>query len=124
MKGFEQFVHKQYSATDTPVVTITKTKLFNFNSYAMKHIIKGYDHISLFFNKEKSQVGFKLLTEETDYSYPIRKSRRENLGSISGIAFLKYYKIAPKDTKRYKIDYDDEEKMMVINIKEPINKKK
>jgi len=118
MSNFEKFTHRKYKAFDSPRITVTKDKNINLNAMAMQKYIKDYSHAIFYYDKTDRLIGIKLTKNDTPEAYKIRKDRNDRLGSISAVSFLKYYKIQTKKTTTYKIQWNEQDKMLIIDLKE------
>ena len=115
--AFEAFTGRQ-KVTNEPKVTLLKQGNFNFNNGALKLLKeKGTDYLQLLFDKETNRVAFKPCDKNTQGAYKLRDNK--GVGQISGMAFLKHYRIEYKDkTRSFPAAFDEKRQIMVINLGE------
>jgi len=123
MSNFEKFTKRKYKSFDNPKATITKDNIINFNSAAMRKYIKDYTYAIFYFDKKNKLIGIELTNQDTQEAYKIRKDRNGKLGSVSAISFLKYYEIQSEKTLTYSIEWNEQDKMLIIDLKEHQKKK-
>jgi len=82
------------------------------------------EFVELFYARTKKSIGLKVLGEKTDDSYHIRvqtfKGERSPMHIISAGAFFRHYGIIPTKTRRFAPSWDENEKLWVIKLDEPI----
>jgi len=118
MSRFEKFTEKKFKSETKSLATITKGGLLNLNSAAMHNLVKDSQYAVLFYDRENSLVGIRFTNKATPESYKIRKYRDGRLGIFSMVAFLRYYEVEHPKTIAYTLEWDEEEKMSVIKLKE------
>jgi len=123
MSNFEKFTQKKFKSATKPLATITKDKLLNFNAAAMINTIKDMQYAVLYYDRGNSLIGIKFTNKSTPEAYRIRKFRRDKLGIISVTSFLRYYNIEHPKTLTYTMEWDAEENMNIIDLKEHRRKK-
>lgn len=74
-----------------------------------------YKYGVLFYDKELQRVGIKLTKEREEGSCSLIV--RKNHGSVSAKAFLNYYGIDYSETTPYDAHWDDQEKLIVFDLK-------
>lgn len=124
MSDFEEFKFRRIRTPDKPFITITKSGIIYFNSETMQRYIREKSYALLYYSGSDNKIGIKFTDNETANTYKIRKSRRDKLGSISGIAFLKYYRIDFKTTKPFDVNWNEKEEMLIIDLKQNEEKEK
>ncbi len=118
MVDFEKFTHRKSKSFGKPTVAITKNGSFNINSIAMLKYV-GYNEYAVFYYDKKNYlIGIKFVANENPEAYKIRKARKGKLGYITGIAFLKYYEISYEKTQTYQIEWNEQQEMLIIDLKE------
>lgn len=120
MSGFEKFTHRQSRVYKEPTATISRSKYISLNMVAMTKFVGENKYAVLYFDKENQLIGIKFSKESVPESYKIRKYRDNRLGSITAISFLKYYKIPHDKTKTYPIEWNEQERMIIIDLKKNI----
>jgi hypothetical protein len=118
MSNFEKFTHRKSRSFGKPMITITKDGNININSVTMEKYVKDNNFAVLYYDKNNYLIGVKFSDKEKPESYKIRKSRNDRLGYLTGIAFLKYYNINHDKTFAYTVEWNEQEKMIVIDLKE------
>lgn len=118
MGKFEKFSSKQLQPRGGPAITVTKAGIINFNLATMMKHVKDNTHATLFYNKEDSLIGIKFSTKKEWGSYKIIKYRDNKFGTISGTAFLKNYNIPYSETTGYSAEWDEQDEMLIVDLKE------
>ncbi len=118
MGKFEKFVHKRLQSHGEPMLTITKAGIINFNSATMAKYIKDNKYATLYYDKSDSIIGIKFTKRRTPEAYHIIKYRDGKFGTISGMAFLKYYKILLGETRAYNAEWNEQDAMLVADLKQ------
>ena len=118
MSNFEKFTHRKFKAFDNPMATITKDKIINFNAMAMRKYIKDFSYAIFYYDRKDKLIGIELTNNDAPEAYKIRKDRNNRIGTISAMSFIKYYKIQAKKTLTYSIEWNEQEKMLIIDLKE------
>ena len=115
---FEEFMHRKSRQAVKPTVTISKNNSFNLNVGTMKMYIKDYTYIRFYYDKENSLIGIKPTNEYSLNAYKVIRYKNNKIGTLAGRAFLKYYKIEQNETHAYDVEWDEEGKMIIINLSE------
>jgi len=118
MSKFERFLYKKLQTFGEPTATITKAGIINLNITTMEEHVKDNLYAILFHNKEDSQIGIQFTKEKFPEAYRIIKYRNDKFGTVSAMAFLKYYKIPHKTTQVYYVEWNAQENMIIINLKQ------
>ena len=114
--GFEKYTGKWAIIKDQASISILKGGQFGINQACHRKYFKDYKCAFFYYDKETEKIGIQPTNEETKDSYPIRLSRGGNLANISAISFLKYFKIDYRVTKAYPVTWNDDEKLVEINL--------
>ncbi len=122
MGKFEKFSRKQLQPRGEPAITVTKAGIINFNLATMKRYVKDNKYATLYYNKEDLLIGIKFSAKKEWGSYKIIKYRNNKFGTISGTAFLKYYNIPYPETIGYSAEWNEQDKMLIIDLKEHTKK--
>lgn len=123
MSDFEKFTQRKYKSFDTPMATVTKDCIINFNAVAMEKHVKKFSHAVFYYDRKDKLVGIKFSNKDAPEAYKIRKDREGRLGSVTAMSFLKYYEINPTQTLSYHVEWNDQDKMLIIDLKEHTKKK-
>ena len=75
MTSFEKFTRRKFAGKREPIVTITKNRIINFNSWIMNEYIKRFAYVIFYYDKKNYRIGIKLVDKESTDTYKIRKSR-------------------------------------------------
>lgn len=122
MGKFEKFIPQRLAFTGEPTITIAKTGILNFNIVTMNRYVKDNVYAVLYYDKKSRLVGIKFTKRKAPEGYRIIKYRENKFGTISGMGFLKYYKIRKPETKYktkcYLAEWNEQEEMLVIDLKE------
>jgi hypothetical protein len=70
----------------------------------------------LMFDREKRLVGIKFSKQSDADAYPIQVTKTRSHGSIAGTSFLKTYDIFPVETKTYAASYNEQAKMLIVDV--------
>ena len=118
--AFETFRRRTRPSPKDPMVTLSRHGMIGLNAAVVRNLIGEHKFAHLLFDREKSLVGIKLLKQADSDAYPMQVSHSKSHGSISGIGFLKTYKLIPTETKAYPARFNQETKMLIIDISESI----
>ena len=114
--GFEKFTAKSKPVRDKAMVSILKGGQFGINQVCYQKYFKVYKKVILYYDRERNTIGIKPTNEEAIEAYNIRLGRGGQLANISGVAFLKYYKIEHKESKPYMATWNNEEKLVEVDL--------
>ena len=118
MGKFEKFVHKRLQSFGEPMFTITKAGIINFNLATMTKYVKDNKYATLYYDKSDSLIGVKFTKKRTPEAYQIIRYRGGKFGTMSGMAFLKYYKISIGETRTYNTEWNEQDEMLIIDLKQ------
>lgn len=111
--AFEKFT--QTGRSFKPKVTIRKTGSLGFTAAAIsKFGIDNYKYALLYYDKDAQKIGLKPTNDEEDGAHKINRAKQSTW--IAARRFLDYYGITLKNG-RFDAMWDDEEQMIVIEIK-------
>jgi len=120
MGKFEKFMYKRQQSFGEPMATITKHRNINLNLAVMTNYVKDNEYATLYFNREDELIGIQFSKKEKPEAYKIRKYRSGKFGNVTGMAFFKYYNITHKETKAYHVEWDEQEQMLILDLKEHV----
>lgn len=87
-----------------------------FNHGALTRFkLTEFTHVVLFYDPERRLVGVKLTSDKTEEGASTLITKNGN-GTVSARAFLEYYQILPKTTTQYDIEWNEENKMLIIDM--------
>lgn len=104
--------------TEDPEITILLRGVFWINQIATKKFFGKFKRVFLLYDKERRAIGFQS-TDEQRGTYCFSKAKSRNDGYVSGITFLKYYKISYDERKSYKANWNKKEKLVEIDLNYP-----
>ena len=101
-----------------PKLSITRSGLIGLNNGSINRFkLKDYDYVVLYYDKEFDKIGVQPTNNKDEEG--VCKLRHRNSGAdVSARSFFDYYGIDYSETKRYDIDWDEENNMMVASLKE------
>ena len=115
---YELFEQKKERAGYPPKICITKTGTINVNGACIREYFGDFDRVYLLFNNEKKLIGLRPTDDESKNTHIIHKYKRASM--INAMSFLKQYKIFHRESKDYEPRWDEKEKLVEINLDEPI----
>ena len=118
MSNFEKFTQRKFKSFAIPMATITKDSVINFNVMAMEKYVKEFIYAVFYYDRKDRLVGIKFSHKDAPEAYKIRKDREGRLASISAMSFLRYYNIKPTQTLSYQIKWNEQDEMLIIDLKQ------
>ncbi len=115
---WETFKRRSRPSPKEPMVSLSKSGMIGLNAAVTRNIIGDNQFAHLLFDKERHLIGIKFLKQKDMDSYPVKCTRNKSHGSIAGVSFLKTYKVFPSETTAYPATYDDNTKILVIDVSE------
>ena len=117
--GFERFTSS--GKTFKPKVSIRRNGQIGFNNGARKRFeLDNYKYVILFYDKENEKIGIKLTNEGSENGIMILQKRPLNV-AVSAKSFLEYYELPYLKTSRYDPQWDENEKMIIVDLKKSEN---
>ena len=116
--GFEKFIPDRV-ITREGKITILPTGVFWINAVTTKDFFQGLQRTFLLYDKEARTIGFQP-TYEREHTYVLSSSKNRHDITVSGRAFLEYYKISYEERKSYKPTWNEKEKLVQIDLNEPL----
>jgi len=99
-----------------PRASIRSNGQIGFNHGSVKRFeLQKSAYVVLFYDKENKKVGIRLTNDKTEPGASTLITRNGN-GTVSARSFLEYYQLLPKDTMQHDIEWDEENKMLVIDM--------
>lgn len=114
--AFKKFKNQDSkSSSPFPILSIWKKGAAGFNiaAYQLCKLDK-YNFVETYFDEDINRIGFRFVPEKTEYSRSL--SKRPSGCTFALRAFLKYYKIDYSATKKYRLEFDEENKLYVIQL--------
>lgn len=115
---WETFKRRSRPSPKEPMVSLSKTGMIGLNAAVTRNIIGDNQFAHLLFDNERHLIGIKFLKQRDMDAYPVKCTRNKSHGSIAGVSFLKTYKVFPSETTAYPATYDDNTKILVIDVSE------
>lgn len=84
-----------------------------------KRMFGNYKRVFLRFDEERKLIGLQP-TRERKNTFSLSCTKGRNDASISGISFFKYFGINVKKTTSYESMFNEEEKLVEIDLKKPL----
>jgi len=112
--AFEKFV--KTGRGYAPKVSIWMGGQIGFNQGAVERFnIRSFEYAVLFYDKDEQKIGIVFTNEAEEGANKIAKGKTGAF--ISARAFLDYYGIPHDKTERYVFNYDETNKLYVIDLK-------
>ncbi len=113
--AFQRFT-KTRSRGYTPKASIWSRGQIGFNQGAVeKFKIPDFDYAILFYDRDARKIGVSFTNDEKEEG-ATKISKRATGASISARAFLDFYEIEHSKTKKYDIDYEEQENLYVMQL--------
>jgi len=122
MSNFEKFEYKLRSRRHTPQITIGKGGRMYFNAgCCAKYNLTGCQYATLYFNKERNQIGIKV-TEEPQKGGFRCAYYNSNQISLTIRTFFIYYGLTSllNKLRYFEPVYDKETNMFIIDLKKEL----
>jgi hypothetical protein len=114
--AWETFKRSRRPSPKDPMVTLSKSGMIGLNSAVTRSIIGDNRFAHLLFDRDRHLIGIKFLKNNDADAYPVKCSNNMGHGTIAGVSFLKTYGIFPDDTKAYPATFDDNSKILVVDV--------
>lgn len=116
--GFVKYT-KTGSRLGLPKISIWTRGQIGFNNAAMaEHGVTSYKYAVVYYDEDENRIGITLTDDDKEEGISKLVHRKGGGVSFSAMSFLKSYKIDYTKTKRYDFEYDNENKMFIINLKQ------
>jgi hypothetical protein len=113
---WETFKRKMRSSPKDPTVTLSTTGSLGLNTAVVRNVLGEAKYAHLLFDRDKRLIGIKFIKQSDADAYPVQVTKSKSHGSIAGVAFMKTYKIFPTETTSYSASFDDQSKMLIVDI--------
>ena len=114
--AFEIFTDKKGRSAEPTVSLLASGGLF-FNSACYNQFFKKHKYLVLLYDAQNSLIGVRPTDKQEAYSYKITVAKSGAGCSISGLSFVKKYKINHSKTRSFKAKWNDAEKLIEIDLK-------
>jgi len=118
MAAFETFIPRRM-VTREARITILGAGVFWINFAATRKFFEGFKRTYLLYDKERKVIGFKP-TNEQENTYSLSRARGRNDITVSGMAFLEFYKVPHKERKSYEAAWNSKEKLVEVDLNKPL----
>jgi len=99
-----------------PRASIWSRGQIGFNQGAVERFhLKDFKYAVLFYDVASSRVGIRFTNDENEEGIT-KLTTRATGASVSGRSFLDFYDIGYSETKKYDINYDDDNELYVIQL--------
>lgn len=116
--GFVKYT-KTGSRLGLPKISIWTRGQIGFNNAAMaEYGVTSYKYAVVYYDEDENRIGITLTDDDKEEGISKLVHRKGGGVSFSAMSFLKSYKIDYTKTKRYDFEYDNENKMFIINLKQ------
>ena len=116
--AFEVFVPRR-ATPNVPRVAILPSGAFWISSGATKAYFEGFQRTFVLYEKKRNLIGFRP-TNEPENSYALSRTKGRNDITLSGKDFSECLKISHKERKSYKATWNRKEKLVQIDLNEPL----
>lgn len=99
-----------------PKITIKDGK-FSFNAFIRDNYLKGIDFITILMDKKANKVGLQLKEKKDENTIKLSRAKSGNNVLLNATPFFKMNNIDTSKTKSYDVEYNEKEKIMVIDLK-------
>lgn len=101
-----------------PYISISPYARIAFNG-PIRSKIETFKYVVLYYDSSANKIGFDFTNDEKEPGR--RKIKMSGAGwAISAAAFFNHYGIRYKETQGYRINWDENEKLFVSNLNEPL----
>lgn len=113
--AFKEFQRKRTHSGE-PAVSITKYGNFVLNSSCIGRYFADRKYAKLYWDADTKRVGIKPMKNKDEHSYSVNFSRKGSVGSFSGTAFLKSYKVKYEETKSFLANWNEKEGLLELKV--------
>ena len=113
---WETFKRKMRASPKDPTITLSRTGSIGLNTAVIKNILGDAKFAHMLFDRERQLMGIKFVKQADADAYPVQVTKSKSHGSIAGVAFMKNYKIFPKETASYAAHFDDASKTLIVDL--------
>jgi hypothetical protein len=99
-----------------PRASIRSNGQIGFNHGSVKRFdMQKFSHVVLFYDKDDRKIGIRLINDKSEPGASTLITRSGN-GTVSARSFLEYYQLLPKVTTQYDIEWDEANKLLVMDV--------
>ncbi len=114
--AWETFKRRMKPSPKEPTVTLSKSGLIGLNAAVARNLIGEHLFAHLLFDRDRHLLGIKFIKHNDPDAYPVKVTKSRSHGAITGVSFMKAYKIYPTQTTSYPATYDERDKMLVVDL--------
>jgi len=103
------------SATE-PLISLRKSAGIGLNSVTMEEHFEDADYVQVFYDEANEKLGLKPAEEDDENVFKI--NRTASSGGVTPTNFLNTYGLVPEVTTRYRVEYDEDEDLVVADLTE------
>lgn len=113
---WETFKRKMRSSPKDPTITLSRTGSIGLNTAVVRNVLGDCKYVHLLFDRERRLIGFKFIKQADADAYPVQVTKSRSHASVAGVSFMKTYKIFPAETASYPATFDEQTKMLIVDI--------
>jgi hypothetical protein len=114
--AFERFT--QAGRAFRPRASIRSTGQIGLSHGCMnRYSLERVPYAVLFYDRDTRRIGIKPTADQNEEG-ALRISVRSGSGSIAARSFLDYYRVEYGETRSFDVTYDEEARMLIINLKQ------
>jgi hypothetical protein len=114
--AFEKF-HRDVFTKDQPIISILDRGQFAIGRVCYEKFLKDYyKFIVLYYDKDRRVIGLKPTNTKAPECYEVLVDPSGRLARISGHKFLKFFKIEHEKSHKYKVRWNEKEKLIELDL--------
>jgi hypothetical protein len=117
---WEQFKRSSKPSPKDPTVTLSVSGIIGLNTAVAKNVMGDSKYALLFFDKERQLMGIKFIKQNDPDAYSVKTTASKSHASLSGMSFLKTYKIFPIKTIKYAAVFNEKDKILSVDLSKPM----
>lgn len=101
---------------DRPTLTVGKTGILGLNVVAADKLeLRKFSHVTLYYDPENMIIGIKPSNDSIPENFKLRDRKGSGL-DITARSFLQRFGIDYSETKRYDVEWLEDEKMLTAQV--------
>ena len=118
--SFVLFIRDNILWADEPMVHIWKPGTAFFNSRAVAEFqLTKYSYVFIYYDAEEKKIGFQFLEKRKYGAFRLGKKHKSVRCHMQ--SFIKYHKLDYIIGRKFKVQWDEENELFVIDVNIPIN---
>lgn len=101
-----------------PKICITKRGTININKSCVRKFFDKHERVYLYFGKEEKLIGLRPTNDDNKNTFAIHKYTKASM--INAVGFFKHHRIFYDESKDFKPEWNEEEKLVLVNLNNPI----